>query len=99
MGTFIGWLSSAIPQESATNAWWHEVGAPRAGEDDFRGVRKEPAAFQKDTLVERKDQGRTKTEEPDRAVEHHERKPHIENRIKMQPAIYTATKHRGLASS
>src|SRR5215813_1909220 len=48
--------SNPSPQEGAPNAWWYEVVVLRCGEDDFRGVRKEPAAFQIDALVQGKDQ-------------------------------------------
>ena len=48
--------SNPSPQEGATNARRYEVIVLRCGEDDFRGVRKEPAAFQIDALVQGKDQ-------------------------------------------
>jgi len=48
--------SNPSPQEGATNARGYEVIVPRRGEHDFRGVGKEPGAFQIDALVQRKDE-------------------------------------------
>src|SRR5262249_59978800 len=96
--TFIR-LFPSTAQERATNAWRYEVIVPRRGEDDFRGVRKEPAAFEKDNMVERKDQRRTKTEEPNRSVEHHECKPHVENRNPQQHDIDSCEKQRGIGGA
>src|SRR6266550_1988964 len=97
--TFIGARSSnPIAQEGATNAWWHEVIVPRRGEDDLRGVRKEPPAFQIDTLVQGKDQRGSQTKEANRSIEHDERQRHVENRDPEQQEIDRAEKQGGIGA-
>src|SRR5262249_60147949 len=66
--------SNPSPQEGAPNAWWYEVVVLRCGEDDFRGGRKEPAAFQIEALVQGKEQRLAETKKNNRAVENAEAK-------------------------
>src|SRR6266566_6854385 len=91
--------SNPSPQEGATNARRYEVIVPRRGEDDFRGVRKEPAAFQIDALVQGEDQRCPKTEKANRSIEHDKRKCHVENRNPQQHEIDPAEKQCGVGSA
>src|SRR5829696_2719986 len=91
-------FSNPIPQEGATNAWRYEVIVPRRGEEDLRGVRKEPPAFQKDALVDGKDQRCSEPKEADRSVEHDERKRHVENRNPKQQEVDRAEKQKRIGA-
>src|SRR5215831_2636602 len=91
--------SNPSPQEGATNARRYEVIVPRRGEHNFRGVRKEPGAFEIDALIEGKDQRCPESKETDRSIEHGERKRHVENRNPEQHDIDTCEKQRGIGGA
>jgi len=94
MVTFIGLALKRDPQRARRTRGGTKSSC-RELRDDFREYER-TGRISEDTLVERKDQGRTKTEEPDRSFEHHERKPHVKNRNPEQHDIDTCEKQRGI---
>src|SRR5215831_18042155 len=91
--------SNPSPQEGATNARRYEVIVPRRGEHNFRGVRKEPGAFEIDALIEGKDQRCPESKETDRSIEHGECKRHVENRYPEQHNIDCCEKQSGIGGA